>query len=248
MSSDMARDRVVELFPLDRCRRFRAQVESYAVHARDLVDDPARDRLEEVVRQARPVCGHRVLRRDRANHDRVGVRPLVALHADRTDRRQHGERLPELAVQTRAPDLLLQDRVRRPQDLEPLRGDLADDPDRKPWAWKRLPPDHPLRHPELLADTSYLVLEQQTQRLDELHAHVRREAADVVVRLDLRRDAVLRPAGLDHVGVERPLDEKANVPELPRLLLEDADELLADDLPLLLGIVDTLETREESLL
>ena len=45
-------------------------------------------------------------------------------------------------------------------------------------------------------------------------------------------------ARLDHVGVERPLDEPGHVAELARLLLEDADELLADPLALLLGVAD----------
>ena len=75
-----------------------------------------------------------------------------------------------------------------------------------------------------------------------------RQPADVVVRLDERRHAVLAAARLDHVRVERALDEEADVAELPRLLLEDADELLADDLPLLLGVGHAGEPREEALL
>ena len=98
---------------------------------RDLVDDPARDRLQQVVGQARPVGGHRVLGRDRADHDRVAVGALVALDADRADRRQHGEALPELAVEAGAAHLLEQDRVGLAEDLEPLARDLADDPDRE---------------------------------------------------------------------------------------------------------------------
>ena len=73
------------------------------------------------------------------------------------------------------------------------------------------------------------------------------QAADVVVRLDLRGDAVVA-ARLDHVGVERALDEEAHVAELAGLLLEDADELLADDLALRLGVADAGELREEALL
>ena len=73
-----------------------------------------------------------------------------------------------------------------------------------------------------------------------------RRTADVVVGLDLRRGTDLS-AGLDHVGVERALDEIADVAELRRLVLEDADELLADDRPLLLGIAHPREPGEEPL-
>ena len=65
---------------------------------------------------------------------------------------------------------------------------------------------------------------------------------------DLITLGVLGAAGLDHVRVERPLHEEAHVAEPPRLLLEDADELLADDLPLLLRVVDAREPLEEPLL
>ena len=71
--------------------------------------------------------------------------------------------------------------------------------------------------------------------------------ADVVVRLDLRSDTVVA-ARLDHVRVERALDEEADVPELAGLLLEDADELLAHDLALRLGVGHAGETRQEPLL
>ena len=69
-----------------------------------------------------------------------------------------------------------------------------------------------------------------------------------MVRLDRLGDAV-GPARLDHVGVERPLDEEADVAELARLVLEDADELLAD--PILRfssGSLTPVEPREEALL
>ena len=73
------------------------------------------------------------------------------------------------------------------------------------------------------------------------------QAADVVVALDRLGDAV-GAARLDHVRVERPLHEPLHVAELARLVLEDADELLADPLALLLRIGDAGEPREEALL
>ena len=51
------------------------------------------------------------------------------------------------------------------------------------------------------------------------------------MRLD-RRGAVALAAGLDHVGVERALDQEPRALELAGLVLEDADELVADDLAL----------------
>ena len=108
-------------------------------------------------------------------------------------------------------------------------------------------PHHALGKAELLADAAHLVLEQRPERLDELHPHVRRQPADVVVGLDLRCDADVS-AGLDHVGVERPLDEEVDVAEAVGLLFEDADELLPDDPPLLLRVGDARQPGEEALL
>ena len=83
----------------------------------------------------------------------------------------------------------------------------ADDADRQARARERLAPDEPLGQPELGADRADLVLEQRAQRLDELELEVVGQAADVVVGLDRRRAGAA--AGLDHVGVQRALDEEA---------------------------------------
>ena len=50
--------------------------------------------------------------------------------------------------------------------------------------------------------------------------------------------AAVPRAALDHVGVQRPLDEEPRAPVLARDLLEHADELLADRLALVLGVGD----------
>ena len=52
---------------------------------------------------------------------------------------------------------------------------------------------------------------------------------------------------LDDVGVERALGQEVDPPELGRLLLEDADELVADDPALLLGVLDAGEAGQEPL-
>ena len=67
-----------------------------------------------------------------------------------------------------------------------------------------------------------------------------------MVRLDRLGGAGVAAAGLDHIGVERALHEPADVTQLSRFVLEDADELFADPLALLLRLGDALETCEEA--
>src|SRR5918998_3669704 len=222
-------------FPLYGARRLARDVQGDAVDAGDFVDDAVGDLLQEVVGQAGPVCGHRVVGGDGPDHHGVGVGSRVAHDADGMYGRQHGEALPQLAVEARVSYLVLQHGVGLAEDPEPLCGDVAYNPDREPRSRERLPPDEPFGHPELRRDDAYLVLEEVPQGLDEVEVHDLGEAAHVVVAL--YPGGVARPALYD-VGVERALHEESGVLELTRLLLEGADELLADDLALRLGIRD----------
>ena len=113
----------------------------------------------------------------------------------------------------------------------------------RPGPGERLAPHDALGQAELLADGADLVLEQPAQRLDQLEVHLLGEAAHVVVTLDL---GGLPRAALDDVAVERALHEELGVDELARLLLEAADELLADDLAFVLGLGDAGELVEKA--
>jgi hypothetical protein len=120
----------------------------------------------------------------------------------------------------------------------------------RPGPGEGLAPHEALGQPELGADGADLVLEQRPQRLDELEVQVVGQPADVVVGLDRRRARAA--ARLDDVGVQRPLDEELRallaLGELERLLLEDPDELRADDLALGLGLRDPAQLVEEAVL
>ena len=115
---------------------------------------------EQVVRQPRPVGRHAVAALDRADRDRVLVGALVAHHADALHRQQHRERLPEPPVPAGLPDLVDDDGVGAPQQIEPLARDRAEQPDRQARARKRLAPDELVVEPERRADGADLVLEQ----------------------------------------------------------------------------------------
>jgi hypothetical protein len=67
------------------------------------------------------------------------------------------------------------------------------------------------------------------------------------MRLDLLCGLGLGGRALDHVRVERALRQEVDASELRRLLLEDPDELIADDASLLLGVLDPRQPCEEPL-
>ena len=117
--------------------------------------------------------------------------------------------LPDLAVETGRGELLAGDGVGLAQQVEAVLGDLADDADAEAGAGERLALDDLLRQAELLADHPDLVLEQLAQRLDQLELEVLGEAAHVVVGLDVGGAGAA--AGLDHVRVERALDQERDL-------------------------------------
>ena len=71
-------------------------------------------------------------------------------------------------------------------------GDFAEAADGQARAGERVPPDDFLGQAELQAELADFVLEQVAQRLDQLEAELRRQAADVVVQLDRVGRAVER--------------------------------------------------------
>ena len=106
--------------------------------------------------------------------------------------------------------------------------------------------DHVVRQAEREAELAHLVLEQLAQRLEQLQVQRLRQAADVVVRLDVHRLLGLRAGRLDHVRIDRALREPLRVVDLRRLALEHFDEQPADDLALLLGIGDAFERADRT--
>ena len=70
------------------------------------------------------------------------------------------------------------------------------------------------RQAELAAERAHLVLEQLAQRLDQLHLHARRQAADIVMALDRDRGAAGEGDRFDHVGIERALGQEIGAADL----------------------------------
>src|SRR6185437_702671 len=172
------------LLPLDRCRRFRADIVDHPVYPLDFVRNPVGDPGQNLRGKGVPVRGHAVPAGDGAQRDNLVVGSIVPLHSDGTDREQHRERLPDIVVKPGRSDFFGVDVVRPPEDLQVLRGHLADDPDGEARAGKRMSANHLFRQAQLSANLANLVLEQLPQRLQQSKRKSLRQSADVVMGLD----------------------------------------------------------------
>ena len=95
---------------------------------------------------------------------------------------------------------------------------------------------------QFVAHGPHLVFEQVAQRLYQLEVHLFGDSAHVVVALDLGRRIGAR---LDDIGIQRALHQIGRSVHLIGGLLEDANEQLADDLALLLGVDHPHQSVEE---
>ena len=198
------------------------------------------------MRHPEPVRGHEIGRLYGAHRQHVLIGPLIAHHPDALDGEKHGEGLGDVAIESGPADLFDDDGIGILQNFHPSGRDLAEDPHREAGTGKRMPPDELLLQAELEPQLAYLVLEELPHRLDQLEAHLLRQPADVVMRLDDGRWSLDRDR-LDDVGVERPLHEEVDIRDALCLFLEDGDELVPDPLPLRLGIVDPGQLVVETL-
>ncbi len=90
-------------------------------------------------------------------------------------------------------------------DRHSLAGDFAEDSNRKTRAREGLAVHHLVRKTKLAPNLSHFVLEQPTQRLDDLELHPIRKSANVVVGFDL---GCCRRAALNHVRIQSSLGKE----------------------------------------
>ena len=180
----------------------------------------------------------------------VGVGSLVAHHAHAHHRQQDGKALPDRVVKPGGLDLGDDDLVGLLQQRHAFRRHFAQNAHGEAGAGKRLATQNLVRHFQVTADAPDFIFEQIAQRLNQLELHPQRQPTHVVVALDgLARS--LHAAGLDHVGVERALNEPVHTAgffgDARCLVVEDGDELRADDFSLFLRLRHSCELAQETL-
>ncbi len=194
----------------------------------------------------REVRGHGIGRGHTAQRHHVLVGPRVAHHADALDRKEHDECLPDLVIEPGRTNLLDHDGIGLAQRVETSASHLTEDSDAEAGTRERVSVQHVRRQAEFGTHRPDLVLEKLAKRLHQLEAHVVGQPSDIVMGLDRDRLALHRDA-LDHIGIQRPLYQKIDIPDLARLLFEDSNKEVTDDLAFLFGVCDAHQGVEKTL-
>lgn len=108
--------------------------------------------------------------------------------------------------------------------------------------------EHIVRQAQFQTDLTHFVFEQLTQRLNQPHLHLFRQAAHVVVRFN---DVCFTGSGsgrLDNVRVDGTLRQPFDVVQLQRFFVEHFHEDAADDFTFRFRIVLAFQRVEEALL
>ena len=119
------------------------------------------------MRQACPIGGHAVSRGDGSQGDSLFVGAKIAHDADGLDRKQHGKRLPDIAVDAEIVKLLDKDAIGPLQQLDLFRCDIAEYADAKAGSRKWMTLKDLVGNSKILADHTHLVLKKLAKRLDD---------------------------------------------------------------------------------
>ena len=209
----------------------------------DLINDTAGHGAQNIPGHIVALSRHKVGGGHGTQGHSVVIGALVTHHADAAHIGQSSVILVDLLIQTRLGDLLTPDRVCILHDGDLFGGHLADDADAQTGAGERLTADQILRQAQFAANLTHLILKQVAQGLHQLlKVHGIGQAADIVVALD--DGGFAAQAALHNVRVDGALCQEIHLADLLCLLLKDADELLADDFTLALGLGNTGQLAE----
>ena len=88
---------------------------------------------------------------------------------------------------------------------------------------------HVIGQAQLQAYPAHFILEQFTQRLDQLEAHIIWQSTYIMVRLDVMGVAVFASRGLNDIGIDCALSQPLYPCQFPCFLVEHIDEGIADN-------------------
>ena len=194
------------------------------------------------MRYRRILCRHKVACVDRAQCDKIIVRPVIAHNAYGFNACEHRKVLR--GFDFRFFDFFTINFVGFSQNVAFFLGDLTHYPDGKSGTGERLTIDKEVGKPQFLADDTDFVFEKPVKRLDNaLEIEFFGKSADVVVRF---YDRIVLSARLDNVGIYRALCKITRVFKLPRFFFKHVSEFRADDFTLAFRVGDAFQFFQKS--
>ena len=240
------------LLPLNGGGRLGADVIADPIDAANLIDNSTRHVAHDLVRKVIEVGRHVIRRLHAADAANVLIRSAISHHADTLHTgEENNEGLTDGTVLPRLVQLLDHDGIGLLKGLDTLGRDATKDANGKAGTGEGMAPHTHFVDTEGNSKLTDLILEQLTERLDKLQLHGSRETTDIMVRLDGGAGSLVRD-GLNHIGIQRALEEKVArsglLNDTGGLLLEHLNEGGTDDFALLLGVFDVLEQAKEPIL
>ena len=236
----------IVLFPLDGCRGLSGDIINHAIDSADLVGYSRRNAGEQRVRQSCVLAGHEVAGADRTNCNNIFVCAEIA-HNSHAACVGH-DRKVLIGTHAATSYFLANDRIGFAQDIELLLSHLAYDTYRKSGTREGLTPHELFGQSEKYTEAAYLILEQETERLDNaLKAEIGRKSADIVVALDDRR--LVLASRLNNIrDISTPCARNSGEPCFFASSSKVRANSGADHLALLLGVGNARELGYESVL
>ena len=142
--------------------------------------------------------------------------------------------------------------IRIPQNIQPLIGDFAQDPNGQARPGEGLPLHDLFGQAEGPAHLAYFIFEQLPQRFHQLEAQVVWQPAHVVVALDFHGNALagfgihVGVRRLNHVGVQGSLRQVIEGAQAGGFFFKDGNEFMANDFALLLRIGNSIHGIDEA--
>ena len=177
--------------PLDSARGLRTEVVENAIYALYFARNTVNYLVKNRVGNFLDGGGHSVLGIDGANYRGPTLVSAVVLNANALDVGNYYEILPNLLGKAALVELVAKDRVCLAESVETVASDSAKASYAKTGAGEGLTVNHCVGKSKRFADYSYLVLEEELDRLAKLKLKVLGKSADVVVGLDHNLESYL---------------------------------------------------------
>lgn len=248
------------LFQLNSSRRLASVVIHDSGESMNLVGNSVCDPGDQLGVESVGLSAHKVNAGHSTEDAEVSIFTAVAHDTNSSASVEGGESLRHLVVNTGRPDLRDEDVIGLSDKLNTLGCYLTKDSDADTGTGEGVAHNELLVDAELAAELADLVLEELSQRLNQLETlavhHTSGQTADVVVRLDCSRGS-LPAQRLNQIRVKSSLKEPLDLScigsvlglllDADRLLLEQIDEGVANDLALGFRLGDACKAAKEKL-